>query len=268
MRSALSLLLLVLVLPVQAGETPWQELAPGVRARLVSADVLETAGTTMVGFELDMPENTKIYWRIPGETGIAPQFEFGGGATGHTTFWPYPMIETDQGYLDYVYYGPTVLPISLAIEGDSPVVELAVTLGVCSDFCVPASASFSLPLNFARPDTGHALRIRQAVSLAPIPWDGPAPAIDRVSLNAAADGLDVTIADPAVDPRSLIADIGDPATLFGAPRKSRDGRSVFLPLSGSSTGLEHQQVRITFMTGNGPYEMVLPIEPASTESAD
>ncbi len=268
MRFVFPLLLSILVLPAVAGETPWQELSPGVRARLVSADVLEAAGRTMVGLELDMPHDTKTYWRIPGETGIAPDLDFAGSVVDHTILWPYPTIETDQGYLDYVYYGPTVLPVSLMTQGDNPVVELAVTLGVCSDICVPASATFSLPLDFRDPDRGHALRIAQAVSLVPIPWDGAAPAIAGVTLDTSTDALVVTLAAAEIDPHSIIADIGNPAVLFGAPQKSRDGRSVFLSLSGISAGLEHQPVRITFMTGRGPYEVTLPIRPASTESPD
>lgn len=265
MRIAL-LVLMLLTAPVAAGETPWQDLAPGVNARLISSDVLSADGTTMVGLELDMPGNTKTYWRIPGETGIAAGFAFTGGVSGYTVFWPYPTIDTAQGYRDYVYFGPVVLPIALTVIGGAPVVDLAATLGVCSDICVPAAVNFSLPLNFAKADAGQEIRIHQAVLLAPIAWDGPDPAFRAVT--GVATGIYLTLGDPSVDPDSLIADTGDPATLFGAPQKSPDGRSVFLPLQGGSTGLEQQEIRITFMTATGPYETTLPVGPVSTESAD
>ena len=269
---AITLFLLLLSAPVAAGETAWQELAPGVRARLVSADVLKSDGTTLIGLELDMPQNTKTYWRIPGETGIAAELDFAGsaGIGDDTVFWPYPTVDHDQGYLDYVHFGRTVLPIVLAVEGDAPVVNLDATLGVCSDICVPATASFSLSLAFVKADPGQGVRLSQANALVPVAWDHPGEPIADVTLDRGATGLTVTLAHSAIDPDSLIADTGDPAILFGTPQKSPDGRSVFLPLLGSvsGAGLGGQPIRITFMTDMGPYEISRQIRAASTESAN
>ena len=267
----LPFILVFLAAPAVAGETAWQELAPGVRARLVSTDVLEPDGTTLIGIELDMPENTKTYWRIPGETGIAAELDFTGsrGIVGHEVLWPYPTVDHVKGYMDYAYFGPTVLPVVLTLEQDASLIELTTTLGVCSDICVPAVASFSLPLTFATADAGQGLRLSQALSLTPIAWDGPDGAIGDVVYDAAASGLTIPLADPAIDPGSLIADTGDPLILFGAPQKSPDGNSVFLPLLGDvGADLGGQMIRITFMTDMGPYEISRQIRSASTESAN
>jgi DsbC/DsbD-like thiol-disulfide interchange protein len=267
----LPLAVILLAAPASAGETAWQELAPDVRARLITSDVLEADGTTLVGIELDMPSNTKTYWRIPGETGIATELDFAGsmGIASHEVLWPFPTVEHVLGYMDYVYYGPTVLPVVLTIEKDASAIELATTLGVCSDICVPAVASFSLPLSFARADAGQRLRLQQALSLTPVVWDGAGSAIGEVVYDAAAAGLTVPVSDPSIDQSSLIADTGDPLVLFGTPQKSPDGHSVFLPLLGSvSADLGGQAVRITFMTDMGPYEISRQIRSASTESAN
>lgn len=268
----LPLALALLAAPAGAGETAWQELAPGVRARLVSSDVLKADGTTLVGIEIDMPQNTKTYWRIPGETGIATTLDFTGsaGIVGHAVLWPYPTVDRVQGYLDYVYYGPTVLPVLLTIDKNAPAIELAATLGVCSDICVPAMASFSLPLAFAKADAGQGLRLNQALALTPIPWDGPDAAIGDIAYDPATPGLTVPLSDPAIDPASLIADIGDPLVLFGTPQKSPDGRTVFLPLLGNGGGadLGGQMVRITFKTDMGPYEITRQIRSASIGSTN
>jgi DsbC/DsbD-like thiol-disulfide interchange protein len=266
----LPLVLILLASPAIAGETTWQELAPGVRARLVSSDVLKADGTTLVGIELDMPQNTKTYWRIPGETGIATELDFTGstGVTAHDVLWPYPTVDHVQGYMDYVYYGPTVLPVVLAVDKDASAIALAATLGVCSDICVPAMASFALPLSFAKADAGQGVRLSQAIALSPIPWDGPETAVGDIAYDPTAPGLTVPLADPAIDSASLIADTGDPLVLFGAPQKSPDNRSVFLPLldGDSAADLGGQTVRITFMTDMGPYEISRQIRSASTES--
>ena len=264
-------LALLAAAPAAASQTEWQEVAPGVRLRLIADDVRRPDGTTMVGLEIDMPENTKTYWRVPGETGIATELDIAGstGIAGFTMLWPYPLVDQSAGYLDYVYYGPTVLPIALDLTGESAVLQASVTLGVCSDVCVPAMAEFSLPLSFGTPDAGQQIRLSQAVALTPLPWTGSSPPVGAVSLDAAADALAVVLADPEVDPHSLIADMGPGGTLFGAPQKSPDGKVVFLPLLGGSDpeGLMGQPVQFTFMTPMGAFEISRVIDSATAALA-
>ena len=55
---------------------------------------VEVAGqrlrTLLAGLQLDMPANTKTYWRVPGETGIPSEFDFSAsvGLTSGTIDWP------------------------------------------------------------------------------------------------------------------------------------------------------------------------------------
>lgn len=258
MRILVLVVALLLAAPAVAAETAWQELSPGVKARLVSSDVRAADGTTLVALELDMPTGTKTYWRVPGESGIPPDFDFSAsvGLGGETVAFPYPTRDTTAGFLDYVYFGPTVFPMTLAVAADQPAqVVLNATLGVCSDVCVPAQASFTLPLGFTKADAGNRLRINQALATTPLPWDGADP-ISDVTLDA--EGLTLTQTDPSLDPDSFIADVGDPAVVFGTPQKGPDGRSVFLPLLASSAGsvAEGKPLHITFMTDRGPYEVI------------
>ena len=59
MRSLFILALLCpLAAPASAGETPWQDIAPGVQLRLISAGQVRADGTTLVGLEIDMPPTT------------------------------------------------------------------------------------------------------------------------------------------------------------------------------------------------------------------
>jgi DsbC/DsbD-like thiol-disulfide interchange protein len=143
--------------PALAAATDWQEMAPGMRARMISADTLSD-GKTLVGIELDMPQGTKTYWRVPGETGLPASLDLSrsAGIAGHALFWPMPERERVGGYLDYVYRGHVVLPLSVTLAGPA-LLAADVTLGVCSDICVPASATFTLPLAFEKPDPGNGL---------------------------------------------------------------------------------------------------------------
>jgi len=240
--------------PALAGATPWQDIGLGARARLISNDTL-TGGRTLAGLELDLPQSTKTYWRIPGEAGIPTQFDFVGsaGLSDPAISWPYPQIDRSQGYLDYVYRGHVVLPIALKSDGGDATVNASVILGVCSEVCVPAQAKFSLPLSFTKPDAGQAIRLDQAQAQAPIAWDKPGDPVGVVATTA--DGISIANLDPAIEPESVIADVGDPAILFETPQKSPDGTLWTLKLLGGAAGkgLEGRPVQLTFMTAMGPY---------------
>lgn len=263
----LFLLSLLLATPAAAAATAWQELEPGTRVRLIASGVLRPDGTTLAGLELDMPETTKTYWRVPGESGIPAEFELAGsdGVSSHRVLWPYPQIDVVAGFTDFVYYGPTVLPLELAVSSDDPLLRVAVTLGVCSDICMPVVAEFELPLDFAAPDLGQDLRIAQAVALTPIVWTESHQPFGDVHFDEVAGALVVPLDDPQIDPLSLIADAGPVDPLFGAPQKSPDGKLVRLPLLGDEGegSLVGRTVRLTFMTPMGPYEVARRVAPST-----
>ncbi len=241
--------------PALAAATPWQDIAAGARARLISSDVA-SGGTTLVGLEIDMPQTANIYWRIPGESGIPTTLDFSAstGVAAPEIVWPFPQIEEQQGYRDYVYRGPVVLPVRVA-AAEGAVLDLSLAAGVCSDICVPAMAHFSLPLSFARPDAGQSVRLDQAVAQAPVAWDQPGAPVSDVRLAADGHGLVLAGLDPSIDPQSLIADAGDPGVLFGAPQKSPDGALWTLPLlgAGGTAGLEGRSLQLLFTTPRGAF---------------
>lgn len=270
MRVLALLLMASLGSVAHAGETPWQDLAPGTKARLISSDVLNADGTTSVGLEIDMPTSSNTYWRVPGETGIPTVLDFAGssGVASHEMVWPYPTLETKTGYVDFVYRGPVVLPVKLKLDGQQADLKVGVTMGICSDVCVPVMASFELPLSFAAPDRSQGLRIQQALAFTPIDWDGAGDPIPAVSYDPTTDALAVSIG-PEVDPASLIADAGLDGQLFGAPQKSPETNLVLLPLLGGDQGrgVEGKPVRLTFMTEMGPFSVERQVTPAGSTTA-
>ena len=251
--------LILTVTPALSGETPWQEVAPGVKLRLISTGQIKANGTALIGLEIDMPETTKTYWRVPGETGLPTELDLAGsaGVTGHQILWPYPTRDETEDYLDYVYYGPLVLPIEVSVDGANPQLELAAILGVCSDICVPAQARFSLPLRDAEPDRPNGLRIRQALATAPIPWEGDPQPVGNVEYRAGEGMLAVHAGDPDLDPASLIAATADGEPLFGAPQKSQEPNLVLIPVldDDGDVDLMGRDVQLTFMTGMGAFEV-------------
>ena len=272
MRMLVLLLTAALASPSLAGETPWQDVGPGARARLISSDVLRPDGTTLIGLELDMPASTNTYWRVPGETGIPTTFDFAGstGVLGNDVLWPYPLTETKSGYVDFVYRGPTVLPVQLKLDGAAADLKVAVLMGICSDICVPVSISFALPLDLAKPDRAQDLRLAQAMALTPLPWQDAHDPVAWVGYDSDAKALAIKLDGGKVDPLSLIADAGEGGQLFGAPQKSPDRNLVLLPLLGGegSRDVEGKPVRLTFMTDMGPFSVERRIESAGSTLAD
>ena len=253
--------------PALAAETAWQTIAPDVRVRLIASEQLRADRTTLAAIEIDMPASTKTYWRVPGETGIPTELDLAGsvGVSGDDIVWPYPVLDTTGGYTDFVYYGPTVLPIELRVDGGRAVLEASVLMGVCSDICVPAQAEFSLPLDFASPDRGQNLRIHQALALAPMDWQASEAPIGDIAFDPVRNALVVPVAGAEIDPLSIIAQAEGNGLLFGAPQKSPDGQLVLLPLLGGSgaEGLVGRHIQLTFMTPAGPFELTRRVAPST-----
>jgi DsbC/DsbD-like thiol-disulfide interchange protein len=261
MRFAASVLLVLLgTAPALAGATAWQELGPDARVRLITSDRLNEDGTTLAAIELDMPQNMKTYWRVPGETGIPTRLDLTGstGVAGHVFHWPHPQIEKVGGYTDFVYYGPLVIPFELDIDETPAELVASLLMGICSDVCIPATAEFRLPLNFDHVDTGQDIRISQALAETPASWSGPGEPVGQPLFDAA-EGLLWVPVDPAiVSPQSVIVDASYAGYLFGAPQKSQQEGLVSLPLLPSrdgGAGLAGAAVTMLFLTAEGPYEI-------------
>lgn len=259
MIRALLLTAFVSISPALAAETEWQEVAPDVRVRLVAEGVRKPDGTTLLGLEVDMPAHYKTYWRVPGETGIATQIDWTGseGIADAAILYPYPVREEVGGYLDYVYHGPTVLPVTARLDGRSVKAHAKVTMGICSDICVPVMADFALDFAPGKADAGNGIRIAQALSQVPLGWDKP-DSFGPLIHDKTGKGLVVPVLDASIDPASLIAATQDGEPLFGVPQKSPEQRSVFLPIrdNDADASLAEKSIHLTFMADSGPYDML------------
>lgn len=260
-------LLLLTSAPAFAGATPWQEVTPNVRLRLISSDTRAADGTTLVGLEIDMPAGYRTYWYDPGESGIPTQLDIAGstGVSDLRMDWPFPETEINAGLLDYVYRGPTVLPARLTASGTAAELDAAVVMGVCSDVCVPVQAKFSLPLRFGAADSAQLIRLKEAEARVPIEWSDAQPAFGAVFYDPSAPGLRLALASGKVEASSVLALTSDPTVIFGAPQKSPDGRSLLLPLRGEARGTEwtRDPVDLTFMTEDGPYHVSVQLAQSS-----
>lgn len=91
--------------------------------------------------EITLPSGWYTYWRMPGATGIPPQFDWSGSNNLRDVRieWPHPEVFESFGARTIGYREAVVLPLVIeAVDPEAPIdLQLGLTFGVCKDICVP-----------------------------------------------------------------------------------------------------------------------------------
>lgn len=260
MNRFLALLLPFLLAPAaHAASTPWQEIAPGAQTRLISSDVVDENGEMLIALEVRLQPGLKTYWRVPGETGIPLQLDFAAssGVSDHEMLWPIPMREVTAGFTDHVYYGEVSFPVRLKLTGDTPVIDVSLMMGVCSEICVPVSSDIVLKPQLGKRDTASDLAIKQALANIPIAWADPDQPLGEVAYDAKSNRLVVEGVSDTLDLTSLIASSADTSIVFGTPQKSpKPGLVTIARLGwGDLSDLTGQTISLIFQSTSGPFQV-------------
>lgn len=128
-----------------------------VRARIVTdARSLDPGGQLTLGVLLEMAPGWHIYWKNPGDSGLATEVQLGlppGFAAG-PLLWPLPIEFSQPGNLiGYGYEGSVLLASEVRVPDRLPAQPLTVKASVswlaCKDVCVLGSAELeeTLPLD-------------------------------------------------------------------------------------------------------------------------
>lgn len=252
------------LLTVRAAETEWIEIAPDTRARMIFSDVLRPDNTTMVAFELDMPTNTKTYWRVPGETGVPLMIDASAsrGLQSPEIIWPFPESEISYGFMDRVFHGSFILPMRILVTGVQAHLDYDFVLGVCSDICVPVAMNISHNLSFEKRDLGAELQIAQAMASTPIEWDRSSSPFGDIVFNQTTQKLHINVKNTDIETANIIVTFGESYEVFSMPQKSLSGNTLVFTRLGRSNNMDwlEQNVTLTFMSPDGPYELSLPVE--------
>ena len=128
---------------------------PQVKARLLVAHPAPNSGAPrQVGVLFDLAPGWHLYWRNPGETGIAPQLNLrsDGLAFGEVA-WPSPQVFeeadglfTTYGYEDQVLLSAEILAADSAASGSSGLLRAEPSVLVCRTECVPAQFTLETSL--------------------------------------------------------------------------------------------------------------------------
>jgi DsbC/DsbD-like thiol-disulfide interchange protein len=255
--------------PAAAGRSPWSP-TNGAKLRLVSPGGPPAAdGSLIAAIEIALEPGWKTYWRHPGESGIAPEFDFGGSQNlaGATVSYPAPHRFDDGGSMSAGYAGTVVLPVRVRPETPAlPVMlDVRVTYGACKELCVPASGEARLMVSAATaPDPEAAALLAAADAAVPRRGDPAGPlAVTAVEPDPEAAGA-VLVTGRLADPEA-------PADLFAEgpgdgfpplPRLvSRDGAAVTwrVTLDRRRPGAPGEPIRLTLVNGAAAVEVERPL---------
>lgn len=254
--------------PAPRGATAWQQ-SLAARVRLIAAPVAGAvagpvagpaagnagAGNRLyAGVEIKLEPGWKTYWRHPGDTGIAPEFDFAGSANVADISVSYPMPRRFDlpGDISFGYVNHVVFPLEIRVEDPAQPVHLSahVRFGVCEEMCIPVETRLMLDLPASRPLTGAAPAGRPAEAFAEelARWQARVPAragltVERVAIISDPEARGLQAAGRALldmvlrldtpaqawgdAPRLIVEQIGGTAQLyFGVPVLEVAGRSV------------------------------------------
>src|SRR5689334_11153206 len=126
--------------------SPWQRDAHSA-VRLVAGS--RSGGVLLGGIAIQLEPGWKTYWRMPGDSGVPPRFDFSrsDNVEAVTVLWPAPMkFDDGAGGHSLGYKKQVVLPLRIvAKNNDKPVTLRAqISYAVCDELCIPVEASCEL----------------------------------------------------------------------------------------------------------------------------
>lgn len=257
MPSFLTALVLALAGSASAEPAPLPE---GVRGVELIEGWSEPDGSRTAAIEIRLAPGWHTYWRVPGENGIPPQFDWSASKNLASVAyeWPRPEVFETYGAATIGYEDALVLPVRLRPVAAGAPMEVAVDLffGVCRDLCAPVEARLTARL---APDAAPEGReaIERALAARPTEARAAGVAEARCTLRPGGDGHEVRAeivleAPPSPDVTAVIEAEARPGLWIGVTETRTEGRVVHAtaPVGAASPGgiaLDRRALRLTLI---------------------
>ena len=214
-------------------------------------------GTHMAALHLRLARDWITYWRHPGESGIAPRFDWSGSRNlAHArVHWPEPRLFLSAGINSIGYAEELVLPIELTPAKHGQPVELdgIMTLGVCNDICIPVDLELRLTAEGAgQPDRTI------ATALSSRPGSASAAGLRNVSCEISPHrrGLQLSAAldmPRTTDIEFVLVEMTGPQGPGRALGSERDGDALkgHMLLPATIAAIDRSAVRVSVVTERG-----------------
>lgn len=218
-------------------ESPWKS-ADYVQVKLSSA--VEGTGQEAqidAALEVQLAKGWHAYWRMPGDGGLAPVFDWGASENVAEVepSWPVPRRFSEEGLNSFGYEDRVALPlrVKIASPGQAVKLDLKAAIMVCERICVPQDVAVMLeiPAAAATQSRTRALIDRMHDK---IPHKGDLPGLRIDSTVIGPDALVVRVyAQRGFDNVDLFVEAGD-LYLTAAPEitpDKDDPRTAFLRIA-------------------------------------
>jgi len=225
---------------------------------------LIAGGPNDAALEIRLAPGAITYWRDPGDSGLAPSFDFSGSsniARAEAEFPAPTRIVEPDGSQAFGYADEATFPIAVeAVDSAKPAtLALRLAYAVCAEICLPAKADLTLRLPAA--STPYAATIAAARAATPRRVEWSALKAELTPLDAR-DWLLCLPAEPG-PPRDLFVEAPASWRLSTKAVPSADGRDCFdIALDDKPRdGAFPLSVRATIVGGRGPLEVMLSLAP-------
>lgn len=208
------------------------------------------------GVRIDLAPGWKTYWRMPGDSGIPPEFTWTPSAPARVEVaFPTPSRHVDKGGETIGYQQEVLFPVTVTPEKPGALdLKLDLFFAVCKDVCVPAQAQASIALGSDARDPLGSSRVESA--RAAIPAAG-----DAITSAALADETGKPVLQLALKerPEDIFVESATSA-YFHAPQFVGDGKAQLAIDSLSDVSkLKGQPITITYLLGGKGYEQTLTL---------
>lgn len=152
------------------------------RLVLVAAQDAHDGEPFLAGLEMDLAPGWKTYWKRPGDSGFAPEFDWSASENVASVDlrWPAPRRFDAPGDTTFGYENEVIWPLRVVpLDADAPVVlRLTVQYGVCANICIPRQDNIALvipplPEDEAVSENDAAASLRAALARVPVPPADP-----------------------------------------------------------------------------------------------
>src|SRR6187402_2308468 len=126
--------------------SPWQRDGHSA-VRLLAGS--RSGAVLLGGIAFQLQPGWKTYWRMPGDSGVPPRFDFSksDNVEAVTVMWPAPLkFDDGAGGHSIGYHDQIVLPLRIVAKAaDKPVTLRAeINYAVCEKLCIPVEARAEL----------------------------------------------------------------------------------------------------------------------------
>jgi len=218
------LLWIVFLLTALAGNAGASDSLPDhAKASLFQAQTSD--GAWNAGLAIKLGDGWKTYWRMPGESGVPPQFDWSGSTNlkSVTIGWPAPRRYSDAAGETVGYKDEVVFPLRIEPRDRSKPVglELKLFYAVCKDICIPAEAKLALSHSSAAQPLASERELLERFA-ARLPGDPSAsllPQITSLRLDQQTEpALEISLARPVPPGEIDIFVEGHPMAYFRKPQ--------------------------------------------------